>query len=303
MTGVKAGAVTGRATTTGTPVTMSHMSRGKILCPPTSGGETVMTKFPLASVLPVPSTTSSPLPQILSFPQSTICMQLVLLGTPVPLTWVEPPCAPLVMIGTIGVGVGVGVRVGVWVGVRVIVPVDVGVRVGVPVAVLVGVPVWVGVFVGVKVVVGVLVVVCVGVLVGVSVSVGVFVGVRVAVPLGVLVGVAVSVGVFVGVCVGVTLGVSVGELVAVAVGVSVGVAVGTGTSRHCENSEVLLFGSVAVAVMNCPAETVADRTMAFMPVKSAVHSGIAPMTLVLTIAEPMKVCPSPKLDGSHAALA
>ena len=61
--------------------------------------------------------------------------------------------------------------------------------------------------------------------------------------MGVAVGVRVAAGVAVGVCV------AVGVAVDVAVTVGVGVGVACTTTLQAENSEVLLFGSVAVAVI------------------------------------------------------
>src|SRR5438132_9301841 len=58
---------------------------------------------------------------------------------------------------------------------------------------------------------------------------------------------------------------------------------GAGSCTAAENSEVLPFGSVAVAVMSCPSDrsTVGVKAMVALPVKS-----------VSTLTEPMKVWPS-----------
>ena len=100
--------------------------------------------------------------------------------------------------------------------------------------------------------------------------------------------------------VGRALGVGVartGRPVAVAVGVAVTVAVGVGvpvlTFAHCENSEVLLLGSVAVAVTTCPDCTVTGK----VTLNAAVQ-----ITTVGMSAEPMKVCPSPLPEEWHWAL-
>jgi hypothetical protein len=80
---------------------------------------------------------------------------------------------------------------------------------------------------------------------------------------------------------GVGVGMGVGVGVAVAVGVGVGVAVGVGpTSKHWANSEVLPFGSVAVAVINLPEEIVIGKVTA----KLARHP-----PFVVNVAEPMSV--------------
>jgi hypothetical protein len=90
--------------------------------------------------------------------------------------------------------------------------------------------------------------------------------------------------------VGIGVGVSVGA--GVAVGVGVGVAVGFGPrSEHWANSEVLPFGSVAVAVMKLPVGIAIGKVIA----KLARHP-----PFVVTVAEPMRVSPSPKPEGSHA---
>jgi hypothetical protein len=138
------------------------------------------------------------------------------------------------------------------------------------VAVLVGVDVWVGV----------------------EVRVGVEVGVKVGPP-------GVTVEVAVGVDVAVRLGVAVEVEVAVGVEVSVGppgVIVGVGvtrapTGKHCENSEVLLLGSVAVAVMTDPAETVTGSVTLNAALQVASVDGVA---------IPRNVIPSPKLFGTPA---
>jgi hypothetical protein len=181
-----------------------------------------------------------------------------------------------------GDGDGVRVRVavgdtavGVGDGVAVVVPrIGVGVRVGVSVAVRVllwvGVPVGDGVGVTVRVGVGVLgMFVCVGV----TDEDGPAVAVRVAVGVVVAVGVAASVG------------------VDVAVGVAL--AAGMGTATQAENSEVLLAGSVAVAVIACPPATATG---------SVALKGALPVPSVATVMAPRNACPSPWPDASHAAL-
>jgi len=102
-------------------------------------------------------------------------------------------------------------------------------------------------------------------------------------------GVGVLVGVFVGV-VGPVVGVSVGVFVKVMVGVIVGVGAKI-TVKHCENSEVLLPGSVAVAVMTDPAETVTGS----VTLKLALQEGS-----VEGVENPMKTFPSPKSLGGPA---
>ena len=163
-------------------------------------------KLPPASALPVPIAVSLPSPHA-STPQSNMVMQLfpgLELAVARPVTTVEPPMAPLVIIGAITAGVAVGGGVGaeVFVGEAAMV---VGVRVGelgTPVGVVVGDPALVGVLVGGTVFVGVLV------LVGVAVAWPVLVAVAVGPP-----------------CVGVVVLVRVGEFVGAIVGVRVGVAV------------------------------------------------------------------------------
>ncbi len=76
----------------------------------------------------------------------------------------------------------------------------------------------------------------------------------------------------------------------------VGVVVGTGaaaTEKHAENSDVLLFGSVAVAVIKSPTPTVAPK----VAVKLAL-----PFPSVVTSLKPKKVSPSPLPEGSQALL-
>jgi hypothetical protein len=167
-------------------------------------------------------------------------------------------------VTVVGVGVtrAVGVTVGVLVG-GVMVPVGVSVKVGVTVGVLVGVPVLVEV----------------GVTVGVNVSV--MVPVDVGVGVGVTVGVRVKVNVFVGVKVGVLVGVFEG----------VGPAP---TMKHWENSEVLLLGSVAVAVMASPMETVTESVASNEPEQLA---------SVETVVGPRNNFPSPNPEGSQDGLA
>jgi len=104
------------------------------------------------------------------------------------------------------------------------------------------------------------------------VCVGGDVGVAVGVPVTVAVGVAETVAV------AVAVGVAVGEAVTVGVGVGV---VCTAT-RHAENSEVLLLGSVAVAVTRCPDCTVTCKVISIVALQLA-SVGMS--------AEPMKVCP------------
>lgn len=153
---------------------------------------------------------------------------------------------------------GVGVRVGVFVRVDV----DVGVNVGPPGVI---VTVGVGVDVGVRV--------CVGV----AVSVGVNEGVRVGPP-GVMVGVGVGVGVRVDVAVGVDVGVGVTP---------------PAIARHCENSDVLLPGFVAVAVANCSGLATAN----------AIGPNVTfPLASVATCAVPTGTSPSPNPDGSQTPL-
>ena len=122
-------------------------------------------------------------------------------------------------------------------------------------------------------------------------------GVVVTVAVGVTVGVLVAVGVAVGVCGAVGVAVGVCVAVAVAVGVAVPVAVGVGvapcTTLQAENSEVLLLGSVAVAVITCPACTLTGKLTLIVALQLAA---------VGTSAEPMKVCPSPLPNVSHCGL-
>src|SRR5437764_8674176 len=64
------------------------------------------------------------------------------------------------------------------------------------------------------------------------------------------------------------------------------------TVLHCENSDVLLAGSVAVAVMTWTTESGAGKLkLALQPAS------------VVTVIEPMKVCPSPLPEGSQEVLA
>ena len=129
-------------------------------------------------------------------------------------------------------------------------------------------------------------------------------GASVGCGLGVGVGRGVCVGGDVGVAVGVPVAVAVGvaENVAVAVAVAAGVAVAVGvggggvppcTTVQVENSDVLLFGSVAVAVTTCPDCTVTGRLTSIVALQLA-SVGMS--------AEPMKVCPSPFPSGSHCGL-
>ena len=120
---------------------------------------------------------------------------------------------------------------------------------------------------------------------------GVVLGVAVAVGVGV--GLTLGVGVGVGVAVAVALAVAVAVAVGVAVTVGVGVGVPPCTTLQDENSEVLLFGSVAVAVTTCPPCTLTGR------VTSIVALQLASVGISL---EPMKICPSPLPSGSHSGL-
>src|SRR5262245_1138216 len=63
---------------------------------------------------------------------------------------------------------------------------------------------------------------------------------------------------------------------------------------HCENSDVLPFGSVAVAVMKFPAP--AGNVTALL-------NEMLPVPSVVTCAVPRKRAPSPNPDASHAVLA
>lgn len=94
------------------------------------------------------------------------------------------------------------------------------------------------------------------------------------------------------------VGVGVGVGVAVGVGVGVGVAVGVGVgvepkSEQRANSEVLPFGSVAVAVMKLPEGIAIGKVTAKLATQPP---------FVVTVAEPMSISPSPKPEGSQAAL-
>ena len=73
-----------------------------------------------------------------------------------------------------------------------------------------------------------------------------------------------------------------------------GTGVAAVTDWHEENSEVLLLGSVAVAVMSWPTVTAAE--------KAAVKLTLPPSSVVTSL-KPRNVSPSPFPDGSHAALA
>ena len=201
-------------------------------------------------------------------------------GPPPPPTTVGVALAGTAVVVRVGVDVAVGPE-----GVFVTVGVDDGVSVGPP-GVMVGV--------GVEVTVGVLV------------RVGVADGVRVGPP-GVIVGVgvAVAVGVFVRVGVGVKVGVGVGVkvgppgvLVSVGVGVGVGVDVGVGVTppaivKHCENSEVLFPGFVAVAVANW---------RGFATGNASGPNVTFPLASVVTWAVPTGTSPSPKPVGSQRLL-
>src|SRR2546426_628081 len=128
----------------------------------------------------------------------------------------------------------------------------------------------------------------------VAVAVGrasVGVAVAVATPAGVfvIVGVAVGVAVREGVRLGVRVG-PPGVMVGVNVGVGVGVRV-TPNGRHCENSDVLLLGSVAVAVMTDPAETVTGSVTLNVAMQDGPIEGVA---------TPRNVIPSPKSLGGAA---
>ena len=87
--------------------------------------------------------------------------------------------------------------------------------------------------------------------------------------------------------------VAVGVAVDVAVTVGVGVGVACTTTLHAENSEVLLFGSVAVAVTTWPDCTVTGKVTLIV----ALQLASVGMSL-----KPMKVCPSPLPNGSHCTL-
>ena len=122
--------------------------------------------------------------------------------------------------------------------------------------------------------------------VGTTAAAGLTVGVRV--------GVCVMVGVFVGVKVGVLVGVFVatpaGVFVGVLVGVFVGVEVGATPAGQRENSDVLLPGSVAVAVI-----TVWPPEIGKVGLKVTL-----PLPSVVTLTKPRNVCPSPKSFGAAA---
>ena len=95
--------------------------------------------------------------------------------------------------------------------------------------------------------------------------------------------------------VGVGVGVDVGLGVAVGVGVGVAVGVGVGVepkSEHRANSEVLSFGSVAVAVMKRPEGIAIGKVTAKLARQPP---------FVVTVTEPTSVSPSPKPEGSQAA--
>ena len=64
------------------------------------------------------------------------------------------------------------------------------------------------------------------------------------------------------------------------------------TSIHSENSDVLLFGSVAVAVMKWPTGTVSGKVTEKLA---------SPLPLVVTSVEPRKFSPSPYPVGSDDA--
>ena len=109
----------------------------------------------------------------------------------------------------------------------------------------------------------------------------------------------VAVRVAVGVTVGVAVGTPAGVLVRVGVGVGVDVGVFVGVfvvpppvpARHAENSEVLLFGSVAVAVkIVCPPGTAKGPA-----VKVALQ-----LPSVGTLAKPRNVRPSPLPEAWQA---
>lgn len=87
--------------------------------------------------------------------------------------------------------------------------------------------------------------------------------------------------------------VAVGVAVGVAVTVAVGVGVACTTTWQAENSDVLLFGSVAVAVTTCPDCTLTGKVT---------FIGALQLPSVIMLANPMKVCPSPLLSGSHCGL-
>jgi len=83
--------------------------------------------------------------------------------------------------------------------------------------------------------------------------------------------------------VGVGVAVLVGVGVGVLVGVDVGVA-GTPTTRQAENSDVLLLGSVAEAVMNWPRGTGIGNVTTKLTL---------PLPSVVAGSEPRKLSPSP----------
>src|SRR5437868_5711756 len=89
-------------------------------------------------------------------------------------------------------------------------------------------------------------------------------------------------------------------LLHVIVGVVLGVDVSPVTWTQVENSEVLPLGSVAVAVMNWPTATATGRVTLN---GSAVGLKTSQVPSVVTVVEPIKVCPSPWPEPSHAALA
>src|SRR5215475_11364827 len=106
---------------------------------------------------------------------------------------------------------------------------------------------------------------------------------------------AVGGGVY-GRCAGVGRGLGVGVArtgcpVAVAVGVGVGVP--PCATVHAENSEVLLLGSVAVAVITSPDPTVTGKVTSIVALQ---------LPSVVMSAEPTKVSPWPNPEEWHWAL-
>src|SRR5262245_11700759 len=83
----------------------------------------------------------------------------------------------------------------------------------------------------------------------------------------------------------------VGVCVGVAVGVGVGVEVEPRSEQRA-NSEVLPFGSVAVAVMKLPDGIATGKVTAKLATQPP---------FVVAVAEPMSISPSPKPEGSQAA--
>lgn len=141
---------------------------------------------------------------------------------------------------------------------------------------------------------------------GAAVAVGVGVGEGRIVAVGVGVGLGVGLGIIVALAVGVGVGEAEIVGVAVGVGVEVGNAVGVGDGDgsgsggvtvagiHAENSDVLLFGSVAVAVTTFPAPTGVSSVALICAMQSAP---------VVTSVAPRKTAPSPLPEVSQTGLA